>query len=94
MASDSVFAQFDLKVGRGQSAQKSCWNKMASKFWCCFVLMIAMRIANGAPQLKIQTDDPPKEPTFVEKHNKLLEWLNFFDDFSATSTTEAPASPG
>ena len=56
--------------------------------------MIAMRIANGAPQLKIQTDDPPKEPTFVEKHNKLLEWLNFFDDFSATSTTEAPANPG
>ena len=55
--------------------------------------MIAMRIANGAPQLKIQADDP-KEPTFVEKHNKLLEWLNFFDDFSATSTTEAPASPG
>ena len=66
---------------------------MASKFWCCFVLMIAMRIANGAPQIKIQTEDP-KEPTFVEKHNKLLEWLNFFDDFSATSTTEAPASPG
>lgn len=47
-----------------------------------------MQLAHCAPQIKIEKKS--KETTFVEKHNNLLDWLNFFDDYTATSTTEAP----
>jgi len=52
-------------------------------------LLMNVLFAHSAPQIKI-AEKESKGQSFVETHNNLLEWLNFFDDYSATSTTPAP----
>jgi len=53
------------------------------------VLSVAVCFVSCAPKAP-KTMEESKGQSFVETHNNLLEWLNFFDDYAATSTTPAP----